>query len=129
MNVRPGAVLLGAVGVGAGVLAVGALREATMSTHSPVPPESQVELVVTADDRGAETGQALHELVEAQITMCRLEVPSDVVGEVDDLGGGRFRAVLSPGLDQTNRRQFRGCLEDWQIDHVQLDVVTLDDLD
>src|SRR5690606_14469148 len=101
VNVRPGAVLLGAVGVGAGVLAVGALREATMSTHSPVPPESQVELVVTADDRGAETGQALHELVEAQITMCRLEVPSDVVGEVDDLGGGRFRAVLSPGLDQT----------------------------
>jgi hypothetical protein len=31
-------------------------------------------------------------------------------------------------MDETNRRQFRGCLEDWLIDHVRLDVVTLHDL-
>jgi hypothetical protein len=31
-------------------------------------------------------------------------------------------------MDETNRRQFRGCLEDWLIDHVRLDVVTLQDL-
>jgi hypothetical protein len=31
-------------------------------------------------------------------------------------------------MDETNRRQFRGCLEDWTIDHLRLDVETLDDI-
>jgi hypothetical protein len=31
--------------------------------------------------------------------------------------------VLEPTLDATNERQLRGCLEDWTIDHVRLDVV------
>jgi hypothetical protein len=52
-------------------------------------------------------------------------VASDVVGEIEDQGGGRFRATLSPALDETNRRQFRGCIEDWVIDHVRMDVVRL----
>ena len=58
---------------------------------------------------------------------CRLEVNSDVVGDIEPLGDGRFQAVLSPSMDETNRRQFRGCLEDWQIDHVRLDVLSLDE--
>jgi hypothetical protein len=28
-------------------------------------------------------------------------------------------------MDETNRRQFRGCLEDWVVDQVRLDVVSL----
>ena len=28
-------------------------------------------------------------------------------------------------MDETNRRQFRGCLEDWVIDQFQLDVIRL----
>jgi hypothetical protein len=31
-------------------------------------------------------------------------------------------------MDDTNRRQFRGCVEDWMIDHVRLDVVRLADV-
>jgi lactate dehydrogenase-like 2-hydroxyacid dehydrogenase len=41
------------------------------------------------------------------------------------LGDGRFRAVLTPAMDETNRRQFRGCVEDFMIDHVQIDVIQL----
>jgi len=31
-------------------------------------------------------------------------------------------------MDQTNRRQFRGCVEDFVIDHLQINVVRLDEL-
>ncbi len=129
MRIHPGHVALGVVGLTVGVLGVGALREATLSTHQPVPADSEVTLVVRADDRGGEPGQTLAEMVEAQVLECRLEVTSDVVGPIDDLGDGRFRAVLAPSMDETNRRQFRGCLEDWRLDHLQLDVLELDVVD
>jgi hypothetical protein len=118
-------VLGGAVGLAIGVLAVLALREATLSTHERVAAGSTVELVVKASEHGGETNQTLAEMVEAQVGTCRLEVASDVVGEIESQGGGRFRATLSPALDETNRRQFRGCIEDWVIDHVRMDVVRL----
>lgn len=127
MKVTPGSVVLGAVGLALGGVAVAGLREATLSTHEPVAPDSRVELVVNAETRGGESGQTLAEMVESQILACRLEVTSDVVGDIEALGGGRFRAVLSPAMDQTNRRQFRGCIEDWQIDHLRLGVVSLDE--
>jgi hypothetical protein len=128
VNVSPAAAVLGAVGVAAGVVGVVALREATLSTHQPVPGGSRVELVVSAEAKGAEPGQTLAELVDAQVRMCRLEVTSDVVGGVEPVGSARFRFVLSPAMDETNRRQFRGCLEDWTIDHLRLDVEALDDI-
>ena len=122
------AVLAGAAGLAIGMLAVLALREATLSTHHRVSLGSQTELIVTARARGAETTQSLQEIVEAQVQACRLEVNSDVVGEIAATDDGHFRAVLRPSMDETNRRQFRGCLEDWLLDHVRLDVVTLQDL-
>ena len=64
-------------------------------------------------------------MVEAQLQTCRLEVTSDLTGPIESLGDGRFRAVLTPAMDETNRRQFRGCVEDFVIDHVQIDVIEL----
>ena len=125
MRINPANLVLAAVGVLLGALAVLGLREATLSTHQPVSPGSTIEVVLDAQEKGSEPTQGLDELVATKLQMCRLEVTSDVVGEVEALGDGRYRAVLSPTLDQTNRRQFRGCLEDWGIDHVQLDVVSL----
>jgi hypothetical protein len=117
-------VLLGAVGLAVGVVAVLALREATLSTHDPVTGRG-VELIVSARTKAGEQGQTVPEMVEAQLLACRLEVTSDLAGPIEPLGDGRFRAVLTPAMDETNRRQFRGCLEDWMIDHVLLDVVEL----
>jgi hypothetical protein len=118
--------VLAAAGVAIGVFAVAALREATLSTHQPVSPHSQIEVVVSARVRGGEGGQTLEEMVEAQLVACRLEVNSDIVGDVEPLPtGGYFKAVLQPSMDETNRRQFRGCLEDWKIDQFQLDVIRL----
>jgi hypothetical protein len=74
-----------------------------------------------AASRHGERGQTLDEMVAALVLTCRLEVSSDLVGEVVAVGEDRFRAVLSPALDETNRRQFRGCVEDWTVDQLQTD--------
>jgi hypothetical protein len=117
---------LGAVGLVVGALIVFALREATLSTHDePIMPGSTSELVFEARSHQTEPGQTLDEMVEAQVLSCRLEVSSDVAGEIVGDGDGRYRATLTPSLDETNRRQMRGGLEDWVIDGVLIDVVTL----
>ncbi|MDX2381242.1 MAG: hypothetical protein QNM02_15955 [Acidimicrobiia bacterium] len=116
-----GAIVAVLVGVGAVLL----LRDATLSTHQPVDPDSQIELVLHVSTRGGEAGQTLAEMAEAQVLTCRLEVNSDPVTPLEDLGDGRFRVVLAPSMDKTDQRQFRGCLEDWTIDHVRSDVERL----
>ena len=123
-KLTPGRVVLGAIGLAVGVAAVLALREATLSTHEPVAGDG-IELVVSAKTEGGEQDQTLPEMVEAQLQTCRLEVTSDLDGPIESLGEGRFRAVLTPAMDETNRRQFRGCVEDFMIDHVQIDVIQL----
>ena len=116
-------VALALIGLVIGIGMVLALREATLSTHEPVPHDSRIELVVAAHTKGGETNQTLDEMVEAQLLACRLEVTSDLVGAIEPVGDDRFRAVLTPSMDETNRRQFRGCVEDWVIDGVRLDVI------
>lgn len=120
-----GRVVLVLVGIAAGVGGVLAMREATLSTHQHVDPDSEAVIVLQAEVRGIEHGQTRSEAVEALLLTCRLEVGmSDLVAGTD-LGGGRYRAVLRPGLDQTNRRQLRGCLEDWSVDHLRVDVLSI----
>lgn len=113
------------VGLAIAIAAVLALRQATLSTHQPVAPSSRIELVVAARTKGGEPSQTLAEMAEAQLLACRLEVNSDLVGRLEGIGEDRFRALFSPSLDETDRRQFRGCLESWTIDHFQLDVIRL----
>ena len=127
-------VVLGGVGLIIGAFAVLALREATLSTHERVDPDSQTEVVVEAETDHAERGQTVAEMTQAIMLTCRLEVSSDLVGDielvetegdpaVDEDQEGVFKAVLQPALDDTNERQFRGCLEDWTIDQLLVDVV------
>lgn len=112
----------GILGVVLVVVAVVAIRDATLSTHEPVDPDSRIEVVLRLRSKGGEARQSDAEAAAALLTFCRLEVNSDLEGPVDDLGDGRFRAVLRPDMDTTDRRQFRGCLEDWTLDHVLIDV-------
>lgn len=119
-----GKISLGVAGLAVGIVAVLLLREATLSTHEHVDAR-QTDLLLSAKTKEGEERQTLSEMVEAQVLTCRLQVESDVVGPIERIGNGRYRAVLEPALDDTNRRQFRGCLEDWTIDHVKLDVEEL----
>ena len=136
MRLRPGAILFGALGMAVGTGAVLGLREATLSTHQPVGRDSVVVIVLDATVNDPEGGRTVDDMVEALLMSCRLEVDhSELVAEVDggpglvgvDQGNGhtQFRAVFRPGLDQTNQRQLRGCLEDWSIDHLRVDVLSI----
>jgi hypothetical protein len=125
VKLTPGGVALGAVGLAIGFAAVIQLREATLSTHQRMPRDSTVVVELSADTKGGETDQSLPEMVEALFLACRLEVTSDLVAPLERVGEGRFRAQLRPAMDETNRRQFRGCLEDWTVDHLQVDQVVL----
>lgn len=116
-------VALSAVGLGLGILGVSALREATLSTHEPVDPGSRVEVHISARAEGGEPGQSLGEMVDSLLLTCRLEVTADLAEPVREEEEGRFRAVLEPALDETNRRQFKGCIEDFTIDHLRADIV------
>ena len=118
--------LLGVIVLGAGIYA---LRGATMSTHTGQDPASRLSLVVEAEVHGSETGQTLVEYTEAKILYCRTEVAyTDPVTDLEPVGDGVFRTVLQPALDSTDRTQFRGCLQDWNLDHVLLRVVSMDPL-
>ena len=123
MKLSPASVVFGGIGLLAGVAGVLALREATLSTHEPLEPGSTTEVRFDAATRSGERDQGLAEMVDALVLACRLEVSSDLVGDVEAVGPDRFRAVLTPALDDTNRRQFQGCLEDWTVDHLQTDEV------
>jgi hypothetical protein len=129
VRLRPARILLGCLGLALGVVGVLALREATLSTHARVEGSTRTEVRLRARTEGGETNQTLGEMVEALVSYCRLEVASDPVGPVEQEGDHRFRSVLAPALDETNRRQLRGCLEDWTLDHVQVDQVTITHLD
>jgi hypothetical protein len=122
---RFAAVAVGIIGL---VVAVVLLRDATLSTHEPVDPDSRIELIIKVSTRDGEQGQTVEEMAQAQLLACRLEVGSDPVGPLEPLGEGRVRVVLTPSMDSTDQRQFRGCLEDWTIDHVRTDVERLTEL-
>jgi hypothetical protein len=121
--------LAAVVAAGLGAIGILALRDATLSTHEAVSTESRTELVLRVQSHGEEAGQTLVEMAEAIILGCRLEVHSDLVEPIQELSGGRFRAVLRPSMDTSDRRQFRGCLEDWSIDHARAEVAVLGSLD
>ena len=125
MRVRPGAVVLGAVGIAVGTGAVLAMREATLSTHQAVGRDSEVVIELEADVNDPEGGRTMDDMVEALLAACRLEVDHSEVVELTDDGDGHYTAVLRPGLDQTNQRQLRGCLEDFSIDHLRVDVLAI----
>jgi hypothetical protein len=94
-----------------------------------------VVIVLDATVNDPEGGRTVEDMVEALLLSCRLEVDNSELfsdGEVpalvgQDVGDGhtQFRAVFRPGLDQTNQRQLRGCLEDWSIDHLRVDVLSI----
>ena len=124
-RIKPIPILLGLIGLAIGLVAVFFLREATLSTHDTAGGR-EMELVVSAKTRDPERSQTLPEMVEAQVLTCRLEVNSDITGPIEELGDGRFRIILTPAMDDTDRRQFRGCVEDWIVDHLQVNVIELE---
>ena len=110
------------------------LRALTLTTHEPVDPDARLEVVVDAATRQAAAGQGPADLLAAKVAMCRVEVRfADVVegpAPVDEAEGSRhrFRFVLQPSPGAADRRQLRGCLEDWNLDQAVVGVVSMREL-
>ena len=101
------------------------VREQTMSRHDTDPGSGTLEVVFELEENQA-TATRL-QAAEALVRTCALEVGGSFVpgslAAVD--AGDRLRAQIAPMLDETDRAQLHGCLEDMWIDHVEADVVTL----
>jgi hypothetical protein len=125
VNRRIPAVVVAFVGLLGLALALRWGFEETMSRHHDVVAGSTTEVVLHAELReGAE--HELDEVVEGLVAACRLEVRSDVDPDaIESLGDGRYRFVLDPALDDSDRVQLRGCLQDMRIDHLRADVETM----
>lgn len=124
MRVLAGRFLLPMLGLAVGLGSIVALREATISRHEPMVHGTHTEVIIRASSNGAEHGQSLDELVAATFSLCRSEVNADV-SRIDPEPKDHYRVVLSPALDRTNRRQIRGCLEDWLVDHLRIDLLAM----
>lgn len=105
-----------------GGLAVVTMAEFTMSRERGIDPESRMAVTVEAQTRG-ETFFTRLEMTRALFLSCRLEVNATPVSEaMAVLGPESFRFVVRPALNESDRRQLHGCLEDSRIDQLQLDV-------
>lgn len=126
-----GARLAGAVAAVA-VLVVGVqlLREATQSTHYPTGPDTRVRVLVTSRINESEPTQTLDEITEAHLSFCRLEVTSDIerIDPVPGTDPRQYEVVLRPALDSSDRKQYEGCVEDWNLDQNQIEVISMEDL-
>ncbi len=123
-RVAVGVVLVVAAGAG-----IWFLRAETMARNTPDEFGSALAVIVRAEVR-REPESATLEMARALVNTCRLQVDSTLVQplfrQVDD---DTFRFVLEPDLIESDRRQLRGCLQDARLQHLQLDVLDMRQLE
>ena len=119
--------VLALVALGGGIAA---MREATQSRHIEMPPGSKVRVVIAPRSNRPESSQSIERVVMAQISFCQLEVGSELLGDLEELDGEplRYAFEMEPALDETDRKQFRGCVEDWIVDNHRIDVTEIEEI-
>lgn len=120
MSAKPFIIGIGAVA--AGLIGISELADATLTTHRTMPPDSRTVVVVHGST--VEEGEfALATGVESQVRFCQLEIGRRLGPEpLTALDGDRFTFEFQPGLDDADQDQFRGCMGDIVIDHLQASV-------
>jgi hypothetical protein len=104
-------VLAMVVAIGIGIVIVVALRDTSMTVHTPMPRESKLVVHASASWRGH--SRTAPNLSRALAIQCVAETSGavtvqDFEWEVD----GDFTFETVPSLDEADRRQLRGCLGD-----------------
>jgi hypothetical protein len=79
-------------------------------------------MVVSVSQRQA--GRSALETTEALWTTCQSTLRRALNAHLTDLGDGRIRLEVTPGLGEHAQRRVVGCLEDATFDRVQADVVS-----
>ena len=103
------------------VVGVLAMREALETRHEVMPPGSHLVVDATASVRGPR--EHAPSLARGLVAACAVEAATDSqVVRFTWQGRGRFRFVTRPALDEPDRRQLRGCLEDLRVPRLLVSV-------
>jgi hypothetical protein len=114
-------VLVAGVLVAALVAGVVAMREALETRHEPMPPRSRLVVDAAASVRGPR--EHAPSLARGLVAACVVEAAAEVeVVRFTWRGEGRFRFATRPALDEPDRRQLRGCLEDLRVPRLLVSV-------
>jgi hypothetical protein len=106
------------VGMVVGVLA---MREALETRHEVMPPGSHLVVDASASVRGPR--EHAPSLARGLVAACVVEAATESqVVRFTWQGQGRFRFVTRPALDEPDRRQLRGCLEDLRVPRLLVSV-------
>jgi len=105
-------------GMAVGVLA---MREALETRHEVMPPGSRLVVDASASVRGPR--EHAPSLARGLVAACTVEAATESrVIRFTWQGAGRFRFVTQPALDEPDRRQLRGCLEDLRVPRLLVSV-------
>jgi hypothetical protein len=97
------------------------LRSELMTVHTPMPPGSRTEFLVEADTE--EHPRHLTEMTRGLVSVCRLLVNADVVEQsFTPVRPDVFSFTLTPGLDEFDVREMRGCLQDTRVQNLLVQV-------
>ena len=109
-----------------GVLVV---RDLTQSTHHRRPADSRLRVVVEPVQNRSEPSQTLEAVARAHLAFCDVEVSPGIEGEPQVVADDPLliEVVFAPALDATDRKQFKGCVEDWLVDNHLLHVHSMEE--
>lgn len=113
------------VGLLAAAATIFLVRDATITREEPVDPETALDVELRIHTRSDTDPE---ELADILFSLCQLEVDASTTEGPVPQGDDVFSFRLSPTLDESDRRQLEGCLEDARVDHVQGDLVSLRDV-
>jgi hypothetical protein len=98
-----------------------ALRESLETRHVVMPPASRLVVHATAHVRGE--SELAPSLARALVSTCLVEAASAAEVHTFAFAANRhFRFSTRPALDEPDRRQLRGCLEDLRIPRLKVTV-------
>ena len=106
----------------AGFVVIGELGDLTQSRPDLVRDDAATELLLSVEEERFGTGEA--GAAAALWAVCSAQTRSRVSddGELQPLGDGRYRLVLTPAVGHHEQRKLVGCLEDLTVDRVVGDV-------
>jgi hypothetical protein len=114
-------IVVAGVLVAALVAGVVAMREALETRHEVMPLRSQLVVDGSASVRGPR--EHAPSLARGLVAACMVEAATEAqVVRFTWRGAGRFRFVTRPALDEPDRRQLRGCLEDLRVPRLLVSV-------
>jgi hypothetical protein len=103
------------------VIGVLVMREALETRHEVMPPGSHLVVDASASVRGPR--EHAPSLARGLVAACIVEAATDSqVVRFTWQGKGRFRFVAQPALDEPDRRQLQGCLEDLRVPRLLVSV-------